>query len=148
MSKFYNILEVPQRSEEWKKTRLKYITASEVPTLFGHYGSDKTNTPLKLAFQKLYQIEFPTNPNNEYIFEKGHLAEEEIRKWVHKNTDLQMNPLVVVSKIVPNLLASLDGFDSRQNAVIEAKYIGAKRRETLCEDGCLPESHLLQMQAL
>lgn len=128
-------LKLEQGSEEWLNTRFDHGTASEISAVLGCNLHGVTRTDI-LDMKKLRDTTPPT-PAEQYIFDKGHRAEEYARPKVEEllGDDLFRSTLARYIDGVP-LLASYDGLmidrtswenKLRNNnlvAVIEAGDIG------------------------
>ena len=139
----YEIIEVQQGSEEWKQERLKRVTASQVPSLL---SLSPYQTSLQLLQEKLSGQEAEVSSFKQHLFQKGHDAEKAAREWVESHLKIKFPPLVVVSTRVPDLLASLDGFNREAKLILEAKYMGVKALEEM-KAGKFKRHHECQIQA-
>ena len=137
----YEVINVEQGTDAWLRERLKRVTASQTPSLF---GLSKYQSLYQLLEEKITGQE--TIQKNEFIFKKGHEAELAARHWAEADLGFKLPPAVIVSHHCENLLASLDGFNEEQNVILEAKYMGAKSLEDL-KQGKLNPSHECQVQA-
>lgn len=143
MNPYYDILNLEQGTNEWKQERLKHLTASQVPSLF---GISPYQTSLDLLREKLTGQEQEVNAYKQILFDKGHTAEIAARAWVEADLKLKFPPLVVVSKQCPDLLASLDGFNEEHRLILEAKFMGVKALEEV-KLGNIKKHHLCQIQS-
>jgi putative phage-type endonuclease len=142
----FDVLNLEQGSEEWKQERLKYLTASQVPTLLGLSPYQKIPALLE---EKISGKEAEVGSYKEYLFQKGHDAEAAGRAWIESDMGIKFPPAVVLSKACPGLLASLDGFnqDNPENRLtFEAKFMGAKALEEV-KQGKIKPHHECQVQA-
>lgn len=139
----YEKLDLVQGSDEWKKTRLEHITASNVPAIF---GVSPYKTALEYANELLSKEEKQVPESQHFLFQKGHEVEQAAREWVQLNFKTDLTPSVVRSTEINYLLASLDGMDEKQGLIFEAKYVG---RDTLdqIKSGKIKEHHRLQIQS-
>ena len=140
--KAYKLIELAQGTPEWLNLRYDHATASDAPVI---QGLSKYKSKLQLFEEKVLRSE-PDVKGKELIFSKGHSAEVAGREWVTKNLDIELPPAVVISNEVPDLMASLDGFNPDKQTIFECKYVG---HEVLKEvkKGVLPVTHLVQIQA-
>ena len=141
MNQKYSIIQVIQGSPEWLDLRLKYATASNVPAI---QGISPYKTRLQY-FEELFlnrSIPFKMNA----AVKMGHEVEKIGRDYVASNYGFEINPAVVVSKDVPDLLASLDGFNKEREIIFEAKYVGSEALSMILERN-LPEHHVAQVQS-
>lgn len=139
----YEKLDLVQGTTEWKMERMKRVTASQVPVILKLSPYQKA---IQLMEEKFTGIEAEVNEYKQILFQKGHEAEAAAREWIKANMGINMVPAVLVSTINPDLLASLDGFDEKENVIFEAKYMGAKSLAEVGE-GIIKEHHLAQIQA-
>lgn len=102
------ILNLVQGSPEWLAARFDYGTASEASAMLGCNLYGVTRTAL-LDAKKLRSVEEPT-PAEQFIFDRGHKAEELARPKVEAMLDEDLNRRTL-SRIVEGvpLLASYDG---------------------------------------
>jgi putative phage-type endonuclease len=139
----YQTLNLVQGSDEWKAKRFEVVTASQVPSLLGLSPYQKPN---QLLVEKFTRMEQEVSSFKQVLFDRGHAAEAAAREWVQTNLGLLMPPAVLVSNELPDLLASLDGFDPTQDLIFEAKYMGAKSLAEVGQ-GIIKPHHMYQVQA-
>lgn len=141
--KRYSLLNLEQGSQAWLDMRMDYITASQVPSLFdlSPYQSKR-----QLFDEKLNKVSPAVTQTQEFLFNRGHRAEEKGRIWVRENLGLNFVKAVAVSVHAPMILASLDGIEEEENAIFEAKYMGKKKLD-LVREGKIPSYHNCQIQA-
>jgi putative phage-type endonuclease len=139
----YDIIDVKQGSKEWLETRRKYITASQVPALMGLSPYETIND---ILINKITGKEKDTT-GKEALFSKGHYLENQMRTTLNLQ-GYSFEPKVVVSKIVPDLLASLDGIEHKEDhdIIMEAKYVGRDKISAISV-GVIPAHHRIQVQA-
>lgn len=139
----YEILNLKQGSQEWLDARYNHITASQVASLMGYcpYTSRE-----ELLQQKLTRTEKELTEFQKNLFQRGHDAEFECRTWCEAQFKASFSPLVVVSKDLPFLMASLDGFNLDTNTIFEAKFMGEKSLSDV-ELGKIKTHHMIQIQA-
>ncbi len=135
----FEIVEVEQGSQEWLDLRLKHVTASQVPALVGVCPYTSVEDLLE---EKLYGKQ-KDNSGKEKLFQRGHDLENTARNIL---TDFSFKPAVLISKIIPGLMASLDGWDRPRNVILEAKYVGKTKLATI-RKGIIPKNHFVQIQA-
>lgn len=135
----FEIIEVQQNTPAWLELRRKYVTASQVPILMGvsPYQSIEDLLEEKISGKEI------DNSGKEALFKRGHDLENTARNIL---TDYNFKPYVLTSTLVPNLMASLDGFDRKHNVILEAKYVG-KVKLAAIKRGVIPKPHYAQMQA-
>lgn len=143
MKKLYELLNVQQNTPEWKARRLQHCTASQAPVLF---DLSPYQTRLQLFEEKVLGLELTPTQSEEILFARGHKAEEIGREWIKKNLNLNIEPAVVVSTMIPDLLASLDGFEPDKGIIFEAKYMGKDNLEKV-KKGSVQPHHECQVQA-
>ena len=137
----YSPVKVKQGSPEWKALRLRHVTASNTPAIRGI-------SPYKTALQYFEEISsgIEKNTGNEALFRMGHAVEAQARVHLREKLGIELEPMVVISNRVPELLASLDGFNPKENVIFESKYVGADIMEGILENN-LPAHHVCQIQA-
>jgi putative phage-type endonuclease len=138
---FYR-LDLIQGSDEWKRVRFDYVSASNVSALF---GVNPYKTALEYAEELVSGVEKDQSLGKEIVFHQGHIAEGAGRDWVETNFGIQLEPVVVVSTKIPCLLASLDGHHEESSTIFENKYVGRAVLEDV-KNGILKQDHLIQVQ--
>lgn len=139
----YIIADLKQGTPEWLAFRQSHITASQMPSLF---DLSPYQTRLQLFEEKFHQILPKEDPYKEKLFARGHDAEEAARIWIKENLGIEMTPMVMVCRDFPILMASLDGFNEKENIIFEAKYMGAENLAKV-RSGKIPAHHECQIQA-
>lgn len=139
----YAILDLVQGTPEWLAARREKITASQIPILLGASPYQKPN---QLLIEKFTGVEQEVSSFKQVLFQRGHEAEAAAREWIKAHLGLDMAPAVLVSNEIPDLLASLDGFNPSQDLIFEAKYMGAKSLAEVAE-GRIKPHHMYQVQA-
>jgi len=83
---------------------------------------------------------------NEFIFARGHAAEEELRELLFDKLGLSM-PEACFESLDGKLAASLDGY-IKGGGIAEMKYIGKPVFDSIDEEGvgAIPAHHYIQMQ--
>lgn len=140
MSTPYRVLELEQKTPEWFKARHRKMTASREPVLF-----DASPHQTRLQLFEEMSLDEPKPEEDKEVFRMGHAAEAQGREWIKANLGLEMRPMVLVSNECPDLLASLDGFDLKRNAIFEAKFTGAAKLADI-KSGKIPEHFAIQIQ--
>lgn len=135
----YKVINIEQGTTEWLEMRRKYITASQIPVIM---GVSPYQTFAQLLNEKLTGKE-ANNDDKKELFQRGHDLENTARNILR---DYKFKPMVLVSKQIPELMASLDGMDLERNIILEAKYVG-KAKLSAIKNLNIPASHLYQMQA-
>ena len=145
MNKSYVEFKLVQGSPEWKAARLRHVTASNVAAVL---GQSPYKTKLQY-FEELISGEEPVvSEAKQKLFDIGHNAEIEGRKWLEQEQGEKFPPMVVVPNDVPCLMASLDGFNVEDNSIFESKYVGAAALSALQKNpGAIPNHHMIQVQA-
>lgn len=136
----YELMDLEQGSAEWLKFRLKHVTASNMPAVF---GASAYKTALEYAKELLTQEESPLLRS--YVFQKGHEVEAAAREWCMDNLGMGFMPKVVRSRELPYLAASLDGMDESKGVLFEAKYVSQDRLDRV-KGGVIDLDHSLQLQ--
>ena len=139
----YTVIEVEQGTKEWIDLRLKYITASQISTLLNR---NPYETIQELIDEKITGKTKEITADKQELFDKGHYVEEKARKALIGD-GFNFKPRVILSKAVPELLASLDGMDEKYSTILEVKYVGAAKIKQLNTDKNLPINHYIQIQA-
>jgi putative phage-type endonuclease len=139
----YTVLEVEQGSDAWKQARFEKFTASQTAAL---YNLDPYRTLLQIAEEKRDRREPPVDPSKQQVFAMGHEAERAGREFLKRNYGLNLEPAVLVSSLVQDLLASLDGFNPDRGLIFEAKYMGREKFAKV-KHGEIPPHHAYQVQA-
>lgn len=140
--KAYKVIELVQGTPEWLNLRYDHATASDAPVI---QNLSPYKSKLQLFEEKVLRQE-PNVKGKEFLFSRGHSAEVAGREWVTKNLDIELPPAVLVSHEVPDLMASLDGFNPSQEIIFECKYVGQAVLEEI-KKGTIPATHMCQIQA-
>lgn len=138
----YQTLDLVQGTLKWLDARYDKLTASQAPILF---DLSPYSTRLQLFEEKIMRTE-KSEKGKELLFQRGHDAEAKGRLWVKEKMNIDFKPTVVVSTEVPDLLASLDGFEEKEGIIFEAKYMGRENFEKV-KKGKVPPHHEYQVQA-
>ena len=109
------IIELDQRSEDWKSWRFEGVTATDITILM---GSNPYKTILQLWEEKINQYE-DTIPNAAMVY--GSEQEPFARAWIEENQGIELKPLCVVSESSEIARCSLDGYDPLHNTIYEIK---------------------------
>ncbi len=139
----YTMLKVDQGTEEWKRLRLSHLTASQAPIVM---GIDPYRRLPSLFDEKMTGEEPPIDGFKARLFAKGHDAERAARQWFEENMKISIPPAVLLSVQHPDLMASLDGFNEKEQVIFEAKYMGKKSLEEV-RQGIVKPHHMCQVQA-
>lgn len=139
----YDTLNLIQGSQEWLETRRKYVTASEIPIIMGRSPYQNTEG---LIYEKTTGQTETLSQDKQDLFKKGHDIEEKARQAL-VGDGYNFLPAVIISRNIPELLASLDGLDEANNTICEIKYVGAAQLKKLGVDKNLPIHHFIQIQA-
>lgn len=140
------ILELDQGTPEWHDWRASGIGASEVAALFQE-SPYMTMRELYLLKKKLIP-EYVIFGENDFIFDKGHRAEEKMRAEYFALTGDVFVPKCVVNPAYPGLIASLDGLYESDGVkrIFEAKLVGEEALEFITLTNMPPRHHYLQIQ--
>lgn len=139
----YRVLPLEQGSDAWKQARFDYFTASDAGVLFDLHPN---KTRYSAFIEKLTRTERKVSASTQTLFEIGHQAEAKGRQYVESTMGVCVPPAVVVSEDTPDLLASLDGFDTKKGIIFEAKYIGRDALDDV-KRGKVKPHHECQVQA-
>jgi putative phage-type endonuclease len=140
MNNAYLKVQIEQRTPAWDALRLKHFTASNAAIIRDLHPY---KTRLEYFEEKISGKEKAvTGPQ----LERGHLVEEHGRQLITADFGIDLDPAVVVSKRVPDLLASLDGFNESEKIIFESKYVGKEVFDQIAERK-IPIHHQWQVQA-
>lgn len=128
-------ISIEQGTVEWKTYRKTKVTASEVSIIL---GESPYKTALQLFNEK--QNDFPDEIG--FQLQKGQSIEPIARRIFENEVGAMFPPKVFVSDSVPFLMASLDGYNSERNELLEVKFQGRK----IHLSGEIPRHYMLQMQ--
>ena len=132
-------LKLEQGSDEWLAARFEHGTASEASAVLGCnlYGT----TRIDLLDQKKLRDVTPPTPAEQYIFDRGHRAEEFARPKVEQMLcdDLYRSTLARFIDGVP-LLASYDGITMMRDTTWENK-LRNKELVAVIESGDITQLH-------
>jgi putative phage-type endonuclease len=131
-------LDIEQRSKAWHELRSTRIGASDCSVIM---GKNPWKTPLMLWKEKMHGEKAPLTPS----MQKGIDLEDEARVYYAKLLDLNLEPAVFLSDENPWQLASLDGWDGRNAAIVEIKCVGKKTFDEV-KEGKVPEYYEWQVQ--
>lgn len=106
---------VQQGSPEWYALRAKYKTASEAPAAL---GASKYQTRGALLNAKKFGI--AAGVGNQFLFDKGHIAEAGARPFVEEAIGQELYPVTVSEG---EFLASLDGMTMDGKIIFEHKLL-------------------------
>lgn len=137
----FEIIELEQGTPEWLSVRLNHVTASNVPAI-------QNISPYKTRleyFEELFNKKTKPIANN-HAMQIGHQVEIAGREYCESHYGFKMSPAVVKSKVIPDLLASLDGFNIDQEIIFESKYVGAEVLKSILESK-IPDHHYAQVQS-
>lgn len=134
----YEIIPILQGSQEWLSLRKNKISATDTAVIM---GLNPWKTPLMLWEEKLGLRE-PTQLTDK--MKEGSLMEEQARNFLNEKCSWNFKPAVIVSKIYPFMMASLDGMDEKRNKIVEIKC-GLKSHEQALK-GEIPEYYYAQCQ--
>lgn len=109
------IIDVEQGTPEWHKFRLDGLGASDIPIITGSF-------PYKTPYE-LWEIKcgFRTEDPLNAAMMHGIQNEPKAREWLNRHLNLNLKPLCVQDDENPVFRASLDGYDSFHNVVVEIK---------------------------
>lgn len=126
-------------NDNWMKWRSKGIGSSDAPVIM---GVSPWKTPLqlweeKVGISKAFQGNFATQRGNE--------MEPKARAAFELESGYEFSPVVAEHASYPYIRASLDGFNSEINAILEIKCPG-KDDHALAVSGKVPEKYWPQLQ--
>jgi putative phage-type endonuclease len=109
------IIDLDQRSPEWRSWRFEGVTATDITVLM---GSSPYKTILQLWEEKINLYEdTASNPAINY----GNEQEPFARAWIEENQGIELKPLCVVNEASEIARCSLDGYDALHNVIYEIK---------------------------
>jgi putative phage-type endonuclease len=141
--KDYKIVNLEQRSEEWKKWRLEGIGASDMPAILG-----KSPYTSKRELFEIKKVERGENKLDDFIMIKADCAEQDFKAKIHEMLKIDFTPVCVESLENPRFKASLDGLNEKEGKILEVKYAGEDYVNLLKKNKSLSvrEDHLVQIQ--
>lgn len=128
-----------QGSQEWLEFRKDKIGASDAPVIMGISPWKK---PLKLWEEK---VGLKDDKISSYVMRRGLEMEPLAREYFNSMLDLDMQPYVTINFNYPWMMASLDGYDAKNNLALEIKCPG-KVDHDLALQGKIPEKYYAQLQ--
>lgn len=128
-----------QGSEEWLAWRSGGIGSSDAAVIM---GLSPYKTPYQLWEERTGRAQEEDIGFAGFI---GHRAEPYIRRLIEQGTGQIFEPVTIVSKDFPFMLASLDGSTLTMDLILECKLNAADRHD-LVRNGEIPEDHLAQVQ--
>lgn len=134
------IISIDQNTNEWLHWRDQGIGASEASCVL---QESPYMTRRELWLSKKGKLK--KDDGNEYIFSRGHQAEEKMRSEILELTGETFKPLCIQHPDHDFMIASLDGYSDRLG-VLEAKLVGKDVLKTAIDKGEIPRHHWIQMQ--
>ena len=143
MSALYKIVDLEQRSKEWKEFRKNKIGASMVGAIM---GVDPHRTPLQLWEDIIFDREVQVNA----AMQRGIDGEEVALNWLNDNSDIHFHPAVLQSIQYPWMIASLDALRHRVGGeqdlqIVEIKFPN-KQVHQMAKEGKVPHRYFPQVQ--
>lgn len=136
---YYELPNLEQGSDEWRKWRKGVIGASDAPSIM---NENRFQSAQYLRDEKLgLKAEFTGNAATR----EGHLLEEDARKLLVKQFKIDLGPTVIQDGEVPYFAASLDAIDKTHSQVFEIKC-GAKAYEMVASKRDVPTYYYGQLQ--
>lgn len=139
------ILNLKQGSEEWKKARLDYFTASEAPVIMGCMPTMSRDD--LLTYKTTKNEKEVSDFVQKFIFSKGHEAEAAARAILESDINDELYPVtgsIVVDGL--DLLASFDGLAMDGAASFEHKLWNKEKAENLQSLGEPEPMHYWQLE--
>lgn len=133
------LLNLDQRTDEWKKWKKNRIGSSEIATIM---GLNPYMTPLQLYNDKLGDVDRPMT----YAMQKGIINEPVALHAFHKNfTSHVFSPACFQDDTYEWMIASVDGYSPECNEIVEIKcpFTFNKFSESVRE---IPEMYYVQIQ--
>lgn len=139
MFPYYELSNLEQGSEEWRRWRKGVIGASDAPTIM---SENRWQSAQFLLEEKLgLKPEFTGNAATR----EGHRLEEDARRELVKKFRIELGPTVIQDGDVPYFAASLDAIDKQHTQVFEIKC-GAKAYEIVASKREVPSYYFGQLQ--
>lgn len=136
---YYELPNLEQGSDEWRRWRKGVIGASEAPTIM---NENRWQSAQYLLDEKLgLKSEFTGNAATR----EGHRLEEDARRELVKKFQIDLGPTVIQDGEVPYFAASLDAIDKLHKRVFEIKC-GAKAYEIVASKRQVPSYYYGQLQ--
>ena len=136
---YYELPNLEQGSDEWRRWRKGVIGASEAPTIM---SENRWQSAQFLLEEKLgLKPEFTGNAATR----EGHRLEEDARRELIKKFRIELGPTVIQDGEVPYFAASLDAIDKKHTQVFEIKC-GAKAYEIVASKREVPSYYFGQLQ--
>ena len=136
---YYELPNLEQGSDEWRRWRKGVIGASEAPTIM---SENRWQSAQFLLEEKLgLKPEFTGNAATR----EGHRLEEDARRELVKKFQIELGPTVIQDGEVPYFAASLDAIDKKHSQVFEIKC-GAKAYEIVASKREVPSYYFGQLQ--
>lgn len=132
------IVDIEQDTPEWREFRATRIGASDIPIIC---GVSDYKTAYRL-FQEKLGFREPDAPGPHML--AGKELEPMVRGRVIEQTEIFFVPEVMTHEEYPWAMASLDGYNELENALLEIKC-NSKERHARALKGEVPFEHLLQM---
>ena len=138
------LLDIPQNTPAWLKWRENGLGGSDAPAVAGFWGDFRETWAYKAA---QYRGEKPKGKKSTPAMSWGHTHEDAARRLYSDLTGIELSPACCTSDERPHVKASLDGWNSEMNLVLELKspYTPARHRHTL-DAGRVPEHYYPQVQ--
>jgi putative phage-type endonuclease len=127
-----------QGSTEWHEHRREGIGSSDAPIIL---GVSPFKTPHQLYLEKIGRAKSDVS---NWATERGNRLEPVARARYELLTGIDFPPFVIVNKNVPELRASLDGYNVERNIVLEIKVPG-ERVFNLAKCGVVAEEYEPQL---
>jgi putative phage-type endonuclease len=128
------------QEQNWHDWRKKGIGASDSPIIM---GVSPWKTPYQLWLEKTGQVESDKIGN--WATQRGHKLEPIARAQYELETGMNSPAVLVEYTDFPFIRASLDGYDKKNNVVLEIKCPGAADHEKAL-NGEIPEKYYPQLQ--
>lgn len=136
---YYELPNLEQGSDEWRRWRRRVIGASEAPTIM---RENRWQSAQYLLDEKLgLNAEFAGNA----VTREGHLLEKEARRLLVTKFQVELGSTVIQDGEVPYFAASLDAIDKKHTQVFEIKC-GAKAYEMVASKREVPSYYYGQLQ--
>lgn len=130
---------IKQGSTDWHELRKKGIGASESAAIMGA-------CPYRTAYQ-LWLIKTGKEEESKetnFAMHKGNAIESRARAFYESLTDNDFPPTLAEHQDYPFIRASLDGYNEKENVVLEIKYQG-KDNHAAAKNGIIREHHKVQL---
>ena len=130
---------IKQGTREWHEWRRGKVGASLASVIMG-VSRFKTVFELWKDFGKEQKEE-----DKEFVHMRGHQLEEIARHWWELRTFKEFRASIAVHQDNEKVIASLDGYNYEDNAILEIKYLPGAYFDNLKDNGIIPSEYYPQL---